>query len=142
MKHLIQNIIKTAALSLGVVALAGPVYSQSVDYGAAAFLENCAVCHGPTGLGDGPVAELFAQRPKNLQTLAEDSGGVFPFSEVYTAISGVGKSKGHGTTEMPIWGDYFMAEALPKTFHPGIVAEEIVQARILGLVYYLQTIQK
>jgi len=43
---------------------------------------------------------------------------------------------------MPIWGNIFLAEALPKTIHPGVNAEEIVQARILNLVYYLQSIQK
>ncbi len=35
-----------------------------------------------------------------------------------------------------------MIEAGPNTFHPGVDAEEIVQGRILSLVYYLQTIQE
>lgn len=67
--------------------------------------------------------------------------GVFPFSEVYQTIDGRREVKGHASSEMPIWGDHFMADALPKTFHPGLNAEMIVQGRILSLVYYLQTIQ-
>ena len=43
---------------------------------------------------------------------------------------------------MPVWGDLFMTEALPKTVHPGVSADAIVQGRILALVYYIQSIQQ
>lgn len=128
------------ALSLG--AAVERASAQEAMFGKAAFMDNCAVCHGPEGAGDGPVAELFAQRPRNLQHLAKDNNGAYPFSEVYQAISGTRTVGGHGYSEMPIWGNLFMEDALPKTIHPGVDAEEIVQGRILALVYYLQTIQK
>lgn len=115
--------------------------AQEVDFGKASYDRNCAVCHGDEGAGDGMVAELFSQKPKNLRTLAAESNGAFPFSEVYQAINGRRDIQGHGSSEMPIWGDVFMADALPKTIHPGVDAEEIVQGRILSLVYYLETIQ-
>jgi len=88
MKKALHNITRIAALSLAFIALAGPGNAQKVDFGAAAFMENCAVCHGPMGAGDGPVAELFASTPMNLQLLAENNGGAFPFSEVYVIIAG------------------------------------------------------
>ncbi len=125
-----------------LVSVSGAALAQEVNFGKASFDRNCAVCHGPTGAGDGPVAELFAQRPRNLKTLAKDNGGPFPFSETYQSINGRRDIAGHGSSEMPIWGDIFMAEALPKTMHPGVSAEEIVQGRILSVVYYLESLQE
>ena len=123
-------------------AVAGAAEAQETEFGKASYERNCAVCHGSEGAGDGLVAELFAQKPRNLKKLAADNNGAFPFSEVYQAINGRRDIRGHGASEMPIWGEYFAAEALPKTVHPGVDAEEIVQGRILSLVYYLQSIQE
>jgi mono/diheme cytochrome c family protein len=140
-----QKTSKLIAVLAGILALAlgaGTTAAQGViDRGEAQYMRLCAVCHGPTGVGDGPIGQLLAQKPRNLTALAKDSNGIFLFSEVYQAINGRRGIRGSGAAEMPIWGDYFLAEALPNTIHPGIVAEEVVQGRILSLVYYLQTIQ-
>ncbi len=134
-------LIGMAALTM-LCAANGAAVAQETDFGKASYERNCAVCHGPSGAGDGMVAELFSQKPRNLRTLAADNNGAFPFSEVYQSINGLRDIQGHGSSEMPIWGEYFMADALPKTVHPGVDAEEIVQGRILSLVYYLQSIQQ
>ncbi len=34
--------------------------------GAALYLRHCAPCHGVTGRGDGPDADMFSVRPRNL----------------------------------------------------------------------------
>lgn len=138
-KSVKSTFLAVAAL---VAVSAAPGYAQDSGYGESLFRENCSVCHGATGGGDGPVADLFAQRPKNLKTLAKENNGAFPFSEVYQSINGRREVTAHGNTEMPIWGDLFMEEAYPATIHPGVRAEDIVQGRILGLVYYLQSIQE
>lgn len=137
---MIRFMITSMLMTAGIAA--GPAGAQESDYGRSLFAQNCAVCHGAEGAGDGPVADLFAQRPRNLKLLAEENGKAFPFSEVYQAINGRRDIAGHGTSEMPVWGALFEADALPKTVHPGIDAEEIVQTRILALVYFLQSIQE
>lgn len=38
---------------------------ELVDHGAAVYQTNCAVCHGPKGLGDGPGAGVVPP-PRNL----------------------------------------------------------------------------
>ncbi|MFD0982824.1 c-type cytochrome [Tropicimonas aquimaris] len=116
--------------------------AQDTTFGEYLFKKNCAVCHGAAAAGDGPVAELFQTKPKNLQLLSQENNSAFPFSEVYRSIDGRKEIAGHGTSEMPVWGDLFYAEAVPDTFHPGMDADEIVQARILALVYFLQTVQQ
>lgn len=132
---------KIATLTI-LCAAVGTAQAQDAGFGKAAYDRNCAVCHGPDGAGDGMVAELFSQKPRNLRTLAAANNGAFPFSEVYQSIDGRRDIQGHGSSEMPIWGEYFEADALPKTIHPGVDADEIVQGRILSLVYYLQSIQE
>ncbi|MDU8912008.1 cytochrome c [Aestuariicoccus sp. MJ-SS9] len=131
------------AIAAGVMALAAAqgASAQDFTYGEQMFRQNCAVCHGDNAEGDGPVAELFAQKPANLRELSKGNGGAFPFSEVYQSIDGRRQVKAHGVSEMPVWGDLLMEEAYPATIHPGVTAEDIVQGRVLALVYYLQSIQ-
>lgn len=125
-----------------LVGLAGSAGAQETIFGKASYDRYCAVCHGENGVGDGMVAELFDQAPKNLRKLAAENNGAFPFSEVYQSINGRREIRAHGNSEMPIWGDIFIAEAMPKSIHPGVEPEEIVQGRILSVVYYLQSIQE
>ncbi len=133
-----------AAASLAVAAMgaATPLAAQDAGYGQSLFKRNCAVCHGADGAGDGPVADLFERKPSNLRTLAADNNGAFPFSEVYQSIDGRRDIAAHGNSEMPIWGDLFARDALPETVHPGVDADEIIQGRILALVYFLQSVQE
>ena len=110
--------------------------------GKSSYNANCAICHGEDGKGTGSVAELFRVPPSDLTTLAERAGGAFPFSEAYQAIaSGLGE-KAHGESEMPIWGGFFVADALEDRGVSAQDAQHIVQGRILSLVYYLESIQE
>ncbi len=131
-------------LAVGLTVAFGPSagIAQDFSFGESLFSRNCAVCHGAEGKGDGPVAELFAVQPSNLQMLAKENNGSFPFSEVYQSIDGRKVVRGHGESEMPIWGDLFNAEAMERAVHPGVNPDEIVQSRILALVYYLQSVQE
>lgn len=45
-------------------------------------------------------------------------------------------------TEMPVWGDIFMEESLPKEVHPGVSAKDLVEARMLALTFYIMTLQQ
>lgn len=138
----LQRFSGFVAAALGALTATSQVQAEPLYYGGVLFKENCAVCHGETGAGDGLVAELFRQRPKDLRGLAKENGGVFPFDEVYAAIDGRTPIAGHGESQMPVWGNVLLAEALPKTVHPGIEAEEIVEGRILMLVYHIQGLQE
>lgn len=140
-------------LTIGCVVLASALSSPGVRsqgapderehaYGQRTFEDRCAVCHGIQGRGDGPMASILNPRPADLGLLSERNGGKFPFGHIYKVIDGRYPSsvKGHGTRAMPIWGDEFNVEVLEADL-PGVYAEEIVQGRILGLVYYLETLQ-
>ena len=55
-----------------VVIVACPLLAGAQDppgnpaAGKAVFLQNCALCHGPEGKGDGPAASGFNPRPANF----------------------------------------------------------------------------
>ena len=45
-----------------------PATPENLAHGKALFLTNCAPCHGESGGGNGPVAHLLKDQPKNLVT--------------------------------------------------------------------------
>ena len=80
---------------------------------------------------------LLTVRPTDLTQLSRKYQGGFPFWQVYRVIDGREEVKGHGTRDMPIWGEVFRQ---PEGSKP--VDETHVIGRILALVYYLQSIQE
>ena len=61
-------------------APAEPYAAASVVRGAAVYAENCALCHGATGHGDGPAAARLPMRPADLteaHLFAHSAGDLF-----------------------------------------------------------------
>jgi len=50
---------------------------------------------------------LLTVRPMDLTQLSKKHQGQFPFWQVYRVIDGREEVKGHGTRDMPIWGEVF-----------------------------------
>jgi mono/diheme cytochrome c family protein len=132
-------------LSAAVVALAASTPSTAFAQqtaeaivsgtdGASLFKTYCAVCHGKTAKGDGPLAEGLRIRPADLTTIAKRDKGKFDADKVHRIVDGREPVKGHGGTDMPVWGDAF------KRSGEGY-SEEKVKARIDALVEYLKSIQ-
>jgi mono/diheme cytochrome c family protein len=73
-----------------------PDTPETVDAGRTVFQANCAICHGPRALGDGPQAFLLQPRPVNLQLhVPQHAQG-----EVHYWIT-----NGVAGTGMPAWKD-------------------------------------
>jgi len=108
------------------------------------YMNNCAVCHGVEGKGDGPFAEQLTKRPKDLTLLSKSNGGSFPETAIYQLIDGRKVSTSdegyeghkaepfHGPKDMPIWGDVF------RTIEGD---EGAVDDLISNLLEYLESIQ-
>lgn len=65
----------TLILALGAAALAdgrkaAPKKAALIQEGRAVFETNCASCHGPSGMGDGPAAAALDPKPRNLADAA------------------------------------------------------------------------
>jgi mono/diheme cytochrome c family protein len=117
------------------LAPAAPVPSP-VDgvAGSYAFRTHCASCHGPDGKGEGPMAANLRFQPPDLTLIAKRSGGSFPAERVRRIVDGRDPLKGHGGSDMPIWGDAF------KDADTGY-DEAQAKARVQSVVDYLKKIQ-
>jgi len=135
--------MRTPVLALiGAAALAGITGSdaaaQDFSAGERSFREACAACHGISGRGNGELAPYLTIAPTDLTTLAKDNGGAYPALEIYRIVDGREVVNAHGARAMPVWGARFSTEA---TYGP-YTGETAVQARILELVYYLESLQR
>jgi hypothetical protein len=88
---------------------------------------------------DGPLAAFLTVRPADLTALSKRNNGRFPSERVPETIDGRMQVKGHGTREMPVWETRHEAD-IARQYGP-YGSEAMVQARILELVRYLQSIQ-
>lgn len=138
--------ISRIGIALAAAFLVAPVLAAEAprDTGPSLFAEHCAICHGETARGDGPLADLLKVAPPDLTTLAARNGGSFPEERVYRTIDGRAELRAHGTRAMPVWGSAFRAQAI-ESADPSrgpTEPENVVTARILALVRYLESLQQ
>jgi mono/diheme cytochrome c family protein len=105
---------------------------SSID-GPTLYRTYCAVCHGNSGKGGGPMAESLKVPPSDLTHIAARNGGEFPLARVEKIITGDQElTGGHGTRSMPIWGPIFSQIAWDQ---------DLGRLRTRNLATYLQHIQ-
>ena len=139
MRLIAVAVLVGATFALGAVearAQAPPSPPAELSYsGSELFRTYCAVCHGRSARGDGPLAANMKKPPPDLTQFAARNGGTFPAALVAQIIDGRRPVTGHGGPDMPVWGDAFKQSRLGSS-------EESVQARIKALVEYLETLQE
>jgi mono/diheme cytochrome c family protein len=144
------NLLVFGAALVSILTLAGAQENQikktqvkptSSVSGAQMFKEYCAVCHGPSGKGDGPVATALKVPPPDLTTLAQRHDGKFPDDYVSNVLKNGVQNPAHGSGEMPVWGPIFDTMNRWKALCPGM-DETPVTLRITNLTNYLKSIQK
>jgi mono/diheme cytochrome c family protein len=142
-----QRRIRIGALvAIATMIGVADAYAQasSSEFGEREYLKSCAVCHGRTGKGDGPIAESLKRHPTDLTRLSEANKGVFPFSRTYEVVDGRFNVMVHGPRDMPVWGDIYtreMASRAPRDT-PKESIDALARARILALVEYIFTLQR
>lgn len=128
---------------LGLLLLATPAGAdEALEQGKADFDRLCALCHGLSGKGDGPQAAQLAKKPSDL-TMITQKFRRFPEDRVFETIAGLDMPDGHGTRDMPIWGDVFISEGVGQStkVEDAMKASDEASRRIAGLVRYIESIQ-
>lgn len=137
-----RNVRMTAwVVTIGIGVMPGSVLAAETAPSAAAAAKGqvtygryCISCHGPRAKGDGPLASDLRVAVPDLTTLAQRNGGKYPYDRVVRVIQ-IGESlHGHGTPDMPAWGDAFK-----KTKGTG---EATIDAAIRDVSHYLWTLQQ
>lgn len=141
--------LRTGALSLALVALPIALLASAAlaeaqteakydasaaAKGAVVYVRYCVSCHGKGARGDGPLAADLRVPVPDMTTLAARSGGRFPEGRVQRIIESGEVLRGHGTPDMPAWGDAFKRTG-------GTDAPTPEQA-IRNLTHYLWSLQR
>lgn len=136
-KRMARWAVLTVAFGLGYTN----AHAQGNELGKQLYQESCATCHGNSGLGDGEFAQYLKVKPSNLTTIAKDqSDGKFPFLDVFMIVDGRTGVRGHGSTDMPIWGSVFERDV--KDIGGPYGDELLIRARLVALVDYIESLQK
>jgi mono/diheme cytochrome c family protein len=150
MKRISFSILAFAALALGGAGLAVAAdkkKSESPDLGKREYLNSCAACHGASGKltsGEGAGVEFLKTTPPDLTTLSKKNGGVFPYERVIMVIDGRKLVSGHGSRDMPIWGDRYTREGVKAAEYYVDMPydmEMYARARMHALIDYIHRLQ-
>lgn len=128
------------ALVAALLATAAPAFSEvgDVTEGENLYRLYCAACHGPTGEGNGPTAELMTLDVTDLTGLSAANGGDFPVGRVAMQVDGRDPLLAHGGP-MPLFGSFFEGDDVALKTSAG---QPILTSRpIADLVAWLRTIQ-
>ena len=147
-KYMIMGVVLGGLMIAGAQAVAAsgstgtPLVSEgiSLDLGKRDFRTYCPACHGLEGKGDGTLGEFLTLAVPDLTKLTKLNAGRFPEERVTEVVDGRADVKVHGMRDMPVWGDWFNAEAVSQDTDRE-ARELIVQDRISSLVGYIKSIQ-
>jgi mono/diheme cytochrome c family protein len=132
--HHVASLALAGACAATLAAAATKTESQVVAKGGLVFTRYCVSCHGTSGRGDGPLAGDLRVAVPDLTLLAANNSGRYPAERVQRIVQGEEHLRGHGSSDMPAWGDVFK-----KT--RGIEAATPQEA-IRNLVEYMRSIQR
>ncbi|HET9314831.1 MAG TPA: c-type cytochrome [Vicinamibacteria bacterium] len=127
-----------AALALGALTVLCAASDVAFDTAAAAkgqvtFTRYCVSCPGPAGKGDGSISGDLRVPVPDLTEMANRNAGKYPYERVTRIVTTAEIVRGHGTVDMPAWGDAFK-----KTRGTD---EPTVEAAIRDLNHYIWSLQ-
>jgi mono/diheme cytochrome c family protein len=128
-------IVALLALLASGAALPAGENEKAIQAGKRTYGMYCLNCHGASGRGDGPTAEVLTIPPTDLTRIRVRNEGAFPIEEIRRIIDGRTAVRAHGMREMPLWGTTFQERGLDTN------QDEAVRVKILQLIRYLQSIQ-
>ena len=132
---------------LALIILAGfggaAMADEALEQGREDFAALCTPCHGVDGRGGGPQAAKLRKKPADLTAITARYGR-FPEDRIFETIAGIDMPEGHGTRDMPAWGDVFVSEDIGGSTDLGAAekAADDASRRIAGLVRYIASIQQ
>ncbi len=138
-----MKIIRTLTILLAMGCCSAAMADEALEQGRQDFAALCAPCHGADGKGAGPQAATLHKKPPDLTAIAARYGR-FPEDRIFETIAGIDMPEGHGTRDMPAWGDVFVSEDIGDStdLDDAEKAADDASRRIAGLMRYIESIQQ
>ena len=127
----------TLAGGVALVACSVPSMPEPRE-GAELFSENCAVCHGADGAGQGALAWALETRPADLTLIRDRRDGQFSRTEVLSVIDGYQRLEVAGQ-EMPEFGLLLEGPSVPVDLGDGTFSP--VPRPLAAILVYLEEVQ-
>lgn len=124
-------------MAAGLAGCAGSE-DATADKGQSIYESFCVSCHGPSGQGDGPIADQLPSAPVDLSMLSALNDGVFPAERVMTQVYGYPGRYHQGM--MPEFGPVLSGPMVEWTSPQGETV--LTPQPLLDLVTYLETLQE
>lgn len=125
--------------ALAVLAACQPKEMPEAEEGRRLYAENCALCHGPAGAGDGPVAAGLKPAPADLTRISARNDGDFPRAEVLSMLDGYTRVDLPGDG-MPEFGELLRGDLIPVDVGDG--RQTPTPRKLVALMEYLESIQQ
>ncbi|MCD1625460.1 cytochrome c [Seohaeicola saemankumensis] len=133
-----QVLIASALAGLAIVGACATVDMPEPAEGQIVFDQNCAICHGPSGQGDGLIAENLDPAPPDLTRITFRARDVFPRTRVLSVIDGYTRKSPE--ENMPEFGLLLQGETVPVVLEDGTLSP--VPRPLAALLVYLESIQR
>lgn len=135
--------MKHLTFTFGIVGLGLVVACATVDMpepveGKIVYDQNCAICHGDDGRGDGLLAAKLSPPPPDLTRITFRAKDVFPRTHVLSVIDGYTRQAPDET--MPEFGLLLEGETVPVVLEDGTLSP--VPRPLAALMVYLESIQR
>ncbi|PIE15097.1 MAG: cytochrome C [Rhodobacterales bacterium] len=111
--------------------------------GAVLFAENCAMCHGISGRGDGELAREIKREsgkgPTDLTVISRKNKGSFPRADVLSYVDGYTRGR-LPDQDMPEFGLLLEGPSVPVDTGDGVMSP--TPRPLAALMVYLESIQR
>jgi mono/diheme cytochrome c family protein len=122
-----RSSVLVALAAVSSIALTSAPAVGAESQGKELFIKYCAACHGPDGKGDGVLASLLKDKPKDLTQIAKNNGGTFPTQKVMRFIDGTTDVRAHGNPDMPVWGEVFKEQLVGSQAQQAEIRKIIIE---------------
>lgn len=133
-----KHILPAVAAALALAGCQQPNEMPTGKDGRVLYLQNCAVCHGDGGKGDGEMARAMSDAPADLTLIKLRNKDVFPRARIMSVVDGYARSD-MDRPGMPEFGGLLEGDLIP--FDSGDGIQTPTPRKLVALVAYLESIQ-